>query len=240
MIHYRTNELINIINKVSKEINDPNPPCVATLYNWNKNYVINNKIDFSYLIAKQIRMPKISEEVEIIIKNSVKDFYLNNQRITIRQLHRLINNKIWQKNIVEDKKLKEPSYETIRQFVNLIDKKTVISSRYGNIEAIKQYKTYKQGIKSSRILEYVEIDHVFLDIEVSYEDVSLGRPILTLLIDNFSLSILGLYIGFGKPNTNCVIQAIKSAILPKEVIHKNIEGLKSRWFQYGIMENLIS
>lgn len=82
VIHYRTNELINIINKVSKEINDPNPPCVATLYNWNKNYVINNKIDFSYLIAKQIRMPKISEEVEIIIKNSVKDFYLNNQRIT--------------------------------------------------------------------------------------------------------------------------------------------------------------
>ena len=77
----------------------------------------------------------------------------------------------------------QPSYETIRQFVNLIDKKTVISSRYGNIEAIKQYKTYKQGIKSSRILEYVEIDHVFLDIEVSYEDVSLGRPILTLLID---------------------------------------------------------
>ncbi len=237
--HCGTNELINIINKVSEEINDPNPPCVATLYNWNKSYVVDSKIDFSYLIAKQIRTPKISEEVENIIKNAVNDFYLNSQRVTIRQLHRLINNLIWKKNIAEDKKLKEPAYETIRQFVNLIDKKTVVSSRYGSIEAIKQYKTYKQGIKSSRILEYVEIDHVFLDIEVSYDDVNLGRPILTLLIDNFSLSILGLYIGFGKPNTNCVIQAIKSAILPKEVIHKNIEGLKSRWFQYGIMENLI-
>lgn len=238
--HDKTNELINIINKVSKEINDPNPPCVATLYNWNKRYVIDNKIDFSYLIAKQIRTPKISEEVEIIIKNSINDFYLNSQRITIRQLHRLINNKIWQKNIVEEKKLKEPAYETIRQFVNLIDKKTVVLKRYGAIEALKQYKTYKQGINASRILEYVEIDHVFLDIEVNYRNVILGCPVLTLLIDNYSLSILGVYIGFGTPNTNCVIQAIKSSILPKDHINDIVDQTNSKWIQFGSIENLIT
>lgn len=236
----KTEDLSNIINQVANEISDTNPPCKATLYNWSKIYVIDGKIDFSNLLAKQIRISKINEEVEIIIKDSINTHYLTKEKISIRQLHRIINHQIWKKSITENKQIKEPSYETVRQFVNLVDKKTAVSHRYGNIEAIKQYKTYKQGINASRILEYVEIDHVFLDIEVNYEDINLGRPILTLLIDNYSLSILGLYIGFGKPNKTSVIQAIKSAILPKENIDDILIENNSSWFQFGIIENLIA
>lgn len=236
----KISELNNIIKKVANDIEDPNPPCIATLYNWNKKYVFDKKINFRSLIERKIRISKLDEEVEILIKDCVNDNYLNNQKITIRQLHRLINNKIWQKNMLEDNNLKEPSYETVRQFVNLIDKKAVVLKRYGAIEAVKQYKTYKLGIKASRILEYVEIDHVFLDININYQDLSLGRPVLTLLIDNYSLSILGVYISFGKPNKNCVIQALKSAILPKEDVNKIVGETNSKWVQFGTIENLIT
>lgn len=235
-----TKNIPNILNKVALEIGDKNPPSIATLYNWKKKYYINNKFDFRYAIASQIRSSRLEENVENLIKNCINQYYLNEKNISIRELHRIVNNEIWKINTLENNKTKPPSYETIRKYVNFMDKKKIVQKREGSLEAYKQYKIYKQGLSATRILEYVEIDHVFLDIEVNYREILLGRPVLTILIDNYSLSILGLYIGFGKPNTYSVLQAIKSSLLPKEDVQQIMDQTASHWCQYGMIENLIT
>ncbi|MCY1227309.1 Integrase core domain protein [compost metagenome] len=233
-------ELQYLINKVSLEIKDLNPPSQSTLYKWKNKYIINNNISFDIFKGNKFRSSRLHEDVEEIIKNSINEAYLTTCKISIRHLQRIINRKIYEENCNNCKSLKEPAYETIRNYINLLDKKTVVSKREGLIEALKQYKTFRQGINATRILEYVEIDHVFLNININYEDVILGKPVLTLLIDNYSLSILGIYIGFGKPNTNCVLNSLKSALLPKNSINEVIDKFNSKWIQFGTIENLIT
>lgn len=63
-----TKNIPNILNKVALEIGDKNPPSIATLYNWKKKYYINNKFDFRYAIASQIRNSRLEENVENLIK----------------------------------------------------------------------------------------------------------------------------------------------------------------------------
>ncbi|TSH74834.1 DDE-type integrase/transposase/recombinase [Acinetobacter sp. RF15A] len=235
-----TKDIPKILNKVALDIGDKNPPSMATLYNWKKKFFINNKFDFRYAIAGQVRSSRLEDSVEDLIKNCINQYYLNEQKISIRELHRIVNNEIWKINTLTNKHIKSPSYETVRKFVNFMDKKKIVQKREGYLEAYKQYKIYKQGLSATRILEYVEIDHVFLDIEVNYREILLGRPVLTMLIDNYSLSILGLYIGFGKPNTFAVLQAIKSSLLPKDSVQKIVDQTASDWCQYGIIENLIT
>ena len=235
-----TKDIPKILNKVALDIGDKNPPSIATLYNWKKKYFINNKFDFRYAIASQVRSSRLEDSVEDLIKNCINQYYLNEKNISIRELHRIVNNEIWKINTLKNMQTKPPSYETVRKFVNFMDKKKIVQKREGSLEAYKQYKIYKQGISATRVLEYVEIDHVFLDIEVNYREILLGRPVLTMLIDNYSLSILGLYIGFGKPNTYAVLQAIKSSLLPKEGVQQIMDQTASHWCQYGMIENLIT
>jgi hypothetical protein len=76
------------------------------------------------------------------------------------------------------------------------------------LATIEPCRCWLQWNATIEILERVEIDHTPLDLFVVDDDTGmpLGRPYVTLCIDDFSRCILGMHIGFTSPSYQSVVQ----------------------------------
>ena len=67
----------------------------------------------------------------------------------------------------------------------------------------------------------------------------MGRPWLTLLIDSYSLTITGFYLGFEPPSFLSVSYALKNSILKKDYVKDKFQSVVNTWSAYGIPELLV-
>src|ERR1019366_5694076 len=67
----------------------------------------------------------------------------------------------------------------------------------------------------------------------------LGRPWLTICIDDFTRCILGLFISFEPPSYLSVARCLKNAFLPKTSLQEKYPSVKNRWDAHGIMRELV-
>lgn len=112
----------------------------------------------------------------------------------------------------------------------------------GKFRADKEFRQLKSGQVLNRILEVVEIDHTILDIHLIDEDTGtvVGRPTITIVVDVYSKSILGFYIGFMPPSLLTVKKALKHAILPKTYVKEKYPQIVNEWFCHGLPELITS
>jgi putative transposase len=106
-----------------------------------------------------------------------------------------------------------------------------------------KYKLDKpiKGVRPFRPLETVLVDHMICDVYVMDEksESILGRPWLTMLIDEATRYPLGFHLSFSPPSYLSVIKALEHAVYPKYYVKKKYPSIKNDWDSYGIPEKLV-
>ncbi len=235
-----------IILKVSREVNDLNPPSWSTLRRW---YIAckNAGFDIRALIPKyhlRGRRSKIQPRVREIIEEKIESEYLTRQRKPVKAVYHSVLRQIKIEN--EDanysQKLKIPSEHTVYRFINKLDPYEVMVAREGKKVADRIFRATEGGIAVSRPLERVEFDHTPLDLIVVDENTMqlLGRPYFTSIVDVYSKTFCGFYVDYSHPSYLSVMQCLKHAINNKNYIYELYPDIKKKWENYGIPGVLIT
>jgi putative transposase len=109
------------------------------------------------------------------------------------------------------------SRETVRQLALGVDQYVVTRARFGRTTADLTRAPRGPGVRTTRPLERVEVDHFLLDVHLLCHKTGrrLGRPWLTVLVDHFSGAVLGYHVSFATPSAASVLAALRHAVLPK-------------------------
>jgi putative transposase len=232
-------EKIQLINKVSKEIHDPQPPkSWITITRWLKDYInadedVNSLVDQNY--KKGNRTHRFDSNVELIVQSGI-DKFLDKKRLSVKSAYKTVRLKAWDMGIT-----KYPSYDSFRKRIKALDSYLVMERRFGVKAAEKRFRFYGLGSRPLRPLELTEIDHTPLPLICVDDEVRIpiGRPTLTSLVDKFSRMTLGFYISFSPPSILNVMECLRHAILPKAEIKNIYPNIQMDWPACGIPEAIL-
>lgn len=230
-----------LILLAATEIEDAQPPSTTTVYRWHRRYC-RDKDSRALIPRTDLRGPRAIRQGEKILQlasDAIDEACKASPMASGQSIYTRLLSKIDAENrfLAERSQLKAPSLRTVYRMLLRIDAFDRTVLREGKIAAEKKFAIVKAGVKTSQILERVEIDHTPLDLFVIDErsKLPLGKPTLTVVIDHYSRMLLGFHLSFGNPSTAAVMGALRHAILPKAALHNVIPELapKHDWVCYG-------
>jgi transposase InsO family protein len=118
----------------------------------------------------------------------------------------------------------KPSYAVVRRIVHSLPAGLMMLAHRGN-------KAYSEGFdlvhrrEALRPNSIWQVDHAQLDIKLLREDGSIGRPWLTIVIDDYSRAVAGYYLGFDPPSSLRTTLALRRGIWRKGDPHWEICGI---------------
>lgn len=235
--------LTEIIEKVSKQINDDSPPSISTVYRWWRRWLNTNQElkSLENKTAGKKGYRAYATSINAIFYEVVNEVYLTRERQSKQEVYFSLITKIKQHNHMYHKQIKLPSRATVYRMLGDLDPYTVTAERYGIKEAEKIYRIAGKGISTTYPLERAEIDHTPLDVMVIDDKTGLtiGRPILTCILDSHTRIPSALSIGFEPPSELSVIRALKQAIWPKNNLLKEFNSIQNIWPTHGIPSLLV-
>ncbi|MEL6113837.1 transposase family protein [Photobacterium sp. SP02] len=219
------------------------PPSCRTLARWWKSYSEANCSLMSLLpnnSNKGNRKQKVAND-SVFFERAI-EIYLVPERPSIAAVYEYYADliRIENQSLVSGK-IKPLSYKGFYNRVKKLPAYEVMLSRYGKYQADMAFDKIDAHIPATRVLEKVEIDHTPLDLILLDDelDIPIGRPYLTLLIDQFSKSIVGFHLGFENPSYYSVMKAILNAIKPKDYVSERFPSIEHEWYCQGKMESLV-
>lgn len=222
------------------------PPSLVTLYRWKKAY-LNAGQDIQALLPQDFKKgnkhSRYPTEVEHIVKNAIDKVYLTLERKsiedTLSEAARLVNqqNKLRPASLL----LPTPTRRLVKRMIEAIPAFDRYSARHGRTAAKKRFRAVLAHRTTNAPLERAEIDHTPLDLMVIDDDTSLplGRPYLTVCLDDYTRNVLGIYISFEPPSHFTVSRCLKMAFLPKVALLAQYPAIKSPWEAHGVMRELV-
>ncbi len=134
-----------------------------------------------------------------------------------------------------------PSAATIRRrYKQNISEREALANEKGSKAARDKFDTFTYGNKTTHALQVIHADNSPLDCHAIDTETGkwLGRPNLTIVVDDHTRSFLGFALSFGAPSRNTLADAMLMAIQPKDELLKQF-GLAEDffWMQYGAGEN---
>lgn len=127
----------------------------------------------------------------------------------------------------------------IRRRIARLDPWEIDRARWGRKIADRRHQPTTRQRLATRILERVEIDHCRLKVVVGNEAGPIGQPWLTVLVDYYSRLVTGFCLGFEPPSYGVVMEALRSAILPKTGVRERFAKLQHDWPCWGVPEKLV-
>jgi putative transposase len=242
--------LAPIIEKMSRARNDARPPSWITLYRWCRRYKAADEDLMSLTPAFNRRGNTNSkfvcgercksDEVANVISSVIEEKYLSKERPSVANIYSTVVTRIDDKNKFReaDDRLPIPNPNSIYEAVNKLDPYLVMKERFGARIADEKYKPIGIGVRPTRPLERVEIDHTPLDLMVvdPVMRLPIGRPTITTVIDKYTRILLGKYMSFNPPSYLSVMQCLRHAIAPKTYIREMYPSIINTWDAYGIPE----
>ena len=230
------------IARVADKLKDESPPDIRTLQRWNEKWIKHEKnwmafIPKKYFEAYNIRTEPLRDKLLMqvisdlyLVKGSTFSYRAVQEEFDIR-LKRPENKLLDQKSV---------GLNTIGHRLNkVIGRYEVIRQREGEAAAKSYLKSLGVPERATRINQVWEIDETPCDcFVVDDHGEPIGRPILVLVVDVFTDMIVGVCISFRAPSSATIMQALKSAILPKEKLIQGIDDIVGDWPCYGIPESL--
>jgi putative transposase len=107
-----------------------------------------------------------------------------------------------------------PSYAVVRRIVRGLPAGLLILAHQGN-------KAYSEGFdlvhrrEAPKPTSIWQVDHAQLDVRLLRDDGSIGKPWLTIVIDDYSRAIAGYYLGFDPPSSLRTTLALRQGIWRK-------------------------
>lgn len=190
-----------------------------TLLRWKQAYVNGGGIDGLRPANrnKGNRNAKLPVRVEELISTVIENNYLKRSNKKISHIYLLL------KGMCQREGLAPPSKKTFNDRINAISDTRSRKHREG---AKSAYETTAYiglcGIpedgwpftEATRFLERCHIDHTLMDVELTSDDgIPLGKPWLTIVVDEHTSYILAYYLSFYAPSVTTLMCAIRLMVL---------------------------
>lgn len=189
--------------------------------------------------AKGNRSSKLPIVVEKLIEDMADEKYRSKQNKSRFHVYQLIKNQCLTLNIPS------PSRQAVYSRFDRVEDRRTLIVREGTKSAYQV--TGYQGLdgaterfslrNSMRFLQVCHIDHTQLDIELlSVEGVNLGRPWITVIIDEYTGFVLAIYLSFRKPSSISVMCALrlmvkKHGLFPESLVVDGGKEFESIYFE---------
>jgi putative transposase len=222
-----------LIEQTAAEIGDANPPGVTSIYRWYRRLKLSS--DPRAIIPRtdlcgpqQVRQ---TDRILQLVGEALTEAFKASPQATCRNVYTRLLGKVDIENQrrLGGEPIRAPSLRTLYRLIERADAYELATLKEGKAAADRYFRIAKAGVKTSRILERVEMDHTPLDLFMIDERtwLPLGRPTLTVAIDHYSRMLLGYYLSFESPSTAAVMGALRHAILPKKLAAAVIASLKT-------------
>ncbi|WP_299734231.1 transposase family protein [uncultured Endozoicomonas sp.] len=242
---FTESKILPSIKKVSQRLEEK-PPSWRTVIRWINSYnkagqSIRGLIPNFHRIGRE--KGRFNNSEEKFIDDAIES-YKKMERPSIKTVYCNLKATIENHNqeVTTTQELKVPSYHTFYSRVKRMAPFELSQAREGKLITRAVFRERQGYKKTTRILERAEIDHTKLDLFVVDDDndIPLGRPIITSIIDHYSRSVLGFNIGFEAADHVSVIKALKHAISTKSYIRKIYPKIINDWPVYGKPARLVT
>lgn len=221
-------------------------PGYATVYRWKKRYQAAGN-DIKALLPCHFRKGNSSNryptEVEELVNEAIQSEYLSEERRTIEETVEKAIVLVMSENRLRPgmMQLPLPTRRLVKRMIEAIPAFDRYSARHGRTAATKRFRAVLKHRTTQAPLERAEIDHTPLDLMVIDDDsgLPLGRPFLTVCLDDYTRCILGIYISFEPPSHFTVARCLKMAFLPKTELLKQYPAIQNTWDAHGVMRDLV-
>jgi putative transposase len=220
-------------------------PNWTTVYRWLIRYKESGDDAHALIRKERGDSDKTDSRLNEIIEDAIDEEYLTRERNPLQDAINIAQHKTKDENAKREKLgislLKLPSRRDVQRRLELMPKFDIYAARYGRQAAMTKFRAVKGHVITGAILQRVEIDHTPLDLFVVDDEtgIPLGRPYLTMCIDDFSRCVLGMYIGFIPPSYQSVALCLKHAFFPKVDMKTDYPEVEQPWIAFGLMRNLI-
>ena len=221
-------------------------PSLRTVRRWRKKYIESGEdlISLSTKLHKSgNKKSRYSESLNLIVNDAIEEKYLTLERLSIQDVLDEVEYKVRRHNefCLDSEKLKVPGFRFINRKIDNVSEFDKVSARHGHAAAMKKFRHSKASPATLFPLERAEIDHTRMDLFVIDDEIGmpLGRPWLTVCLDDFSRSILGLNLSFEPPSYRTVAACLKKAFLPKSDSSLEAAETDGSWLQHGVMRELV-
>jgi len=180
-----------------------------------------------------------------LVEQAVQDVYLTTARRPVSAVTRRVIDDLERYNarvpVGEAIPIPRPATldRAIHRYLSRIDPWELDRARWGKRIADRKHQPTRSQKLARRILERVEIDHSPLKVVVGTEAGPIGQPWLTVLIDYYSRMVLGFCLGFEPPSYAVLMEALRTAILPKADLVKKFPRIQGTWPCFGIPERIV-
>jgi len=240
-----------IVARQLKRFIEKNPdlkplPSVRTVLRWKEQYLNNGEDIYSLSprnAKKGNRNGRYTEEVRNIVEDVIEAKYMSLEKHTVQDVIDEVYARVKKNNNLQigGTKIKAPGRRYIERLISEIPAFDKIAAREGHTIALHRFRSVKASRSTFEPLERAEIDHTRMDLFVIDDEnlLPMGRPWLTVCIDVFSRSILGLYISFDPPSYMTVGHCLKHSFLPKRKNEMPGIDVNELWHQHGVMRELV-
>jgi putative transposase len=221
-------------------------PNWSTAYRWVLRYKASGNDTYALLKKDRFDQERAESEVIDAIDEALEEDYLTRERshlsvaiVTAKQRVKDANEK---REALGLSPFKLPSRRNVERRLKLIPAFDVHAARRGRQSAIMKFRAVSGHRTTTEVLARVEIDHTPLDLFVVDDETGLplGRPYITMCIEDFTRCILGLYVGFIPPSYQSVALCLKHAFLPKVYLKREYPEVRNSWDPCGVMRTLVT
>lgn len=217
-------------------------PHFTTVVNWIVAYQGSGR-DIRSLVDRNHRKGNSTarhpEIVQTLARELIETRYLTQERPSLKTVRREAASLIARRNAtrLKSEQLATPSYNYFKSLVQELAPYDVYRARYGQRAADIKFRAAGRGVVAVRPLGRAAMDHSRMDLFVVDDrtGLPLGRPWLTLVIDEYSRYVLGYYLGFEEPSNVSMTRALRHALTPKD----ECPDTRCAWDAWGVMEMLV-
>lgn len=215
------------------------------IYRWIKIYEQSNG-DFRSLVPSYQScggkdMARISPIVMDFINESIKSAYLQQTRITIKDLRSIVMGQILDHNQYSNDKLFCPPLSSFARYVNKIPEYELVAGRIGKRIAERLFNPVGDGVKVTYPMERVEIDHTPVDVLIVDEmGKVMGRPYFVMAIDKLTRYPLGFSIGMSNGvGWTEVMECIRHILTHKSFVKEAYPFILNDWNAFGLPKTIV-
>ncbi|MCU1006614.1 DDE-type integrase/transposase/recombinase [Stenotrophomonas maltophilia] len=174
---------------------------------------------------------RLAPVVESLIDRAIEEVYLSREKRPVAAVVRRLGRLAAEAGVVA------PGRRAVLARIAQRDPLAVAKKRLGSHEGMARQAPSVNGLRVSRALEAVQIDHALVDLIVvsSVTRKPIGRPWLTVAIDVYTRCILGYYLSFDTPNQTSVAHTLEHAFFPKGAWMKKL-GVDVSYPMFGKAE----